>query len=283
MKKTLIIIAMLVSASSVGAQDPMRVMTFNIRYNNPGDSLDAWPNRVAKAISQIRFHQVHLLGVQEALYGQITDLDSGLTQYRHIGVGRDDGAQKGEFSAIYYDTNRLAVLESGTFWLSETTSVPGSKGWDAALPRIVTWGLFADKSNGKSFYAFNTHFDHIGKIARRESARLLLQRVHSMSGKKPAIVTGDFNSTPADEPIRILMDKSNPDHLINTADISAEPHYGPKGTFNAFGKSDPTDSPIDYIFITGGFKVSQHATLTQSWKGHFSSDHFPVFAVLQVQ
>lgn len=264
------------------AQAPLHVMTFNIRYDNPGDSLNAWPFRKDKAASQVLFHQTHLLGIQEALHSQVLDLQQGLPQFRYIGVGRTDGKQAGEYSAIFYDTTRLQPLTSGTFWLSLTPEVPGSKSWDAAITRIVTWARFRDKKANQEFFAFNTHFDHIGKEARRESARLLLERIHQMAGNQPVVLTGDFNAKPSDEPIQVLTNTTGLIHVQDTKALSRQPHYGPTGTFNGWGPKEVDNEPIDYIFIRNGVEVLQHATLSQTWQGRFSSDHFPVFAVLVI-
>ena len=258
---------------------PVHVMSFNIRFNNPGDSLDAWPYRVDKVSSQILFHEVQLIGVQEALKGQLDDLKKALKQFNYIGVGRDDGKEKGEYSAILYDTIRFRLLETKTFWLSQEPTVPGSKSWDAALPRIVTWARFKDQKTKKVFYFFNTHFDHMGKLARKESAQLLLQKVREIAGTKPVLVTGDFNSMPSDEPIQVLT-KNEEYRLTDAKSVSKAPHYGPTGTFNAFKQKEQGNEPIDYIFIRNGWKVLKHATLSQSWNGHFSSDHFPVMATV---
>lgn len=282
MKKVLFFALFFSGALALRGQDYLNVMTFNLRYNNPGDSSNAWPFRIDKAASQILFNEVHLLGVQEALHDQMEDLQQRLPQFRYVGVGRDDGKEKGEYSAIFFDTSRLRLLESQTFWLSTTPSVPGSKGWDAAIIRIVTWARFTDKYNGKTFYMFNTHFDHMGKIARRESAKLLLQRVTEIAGISPVIVTGDFNATPEDEPIRILLDPASPQRLINTLNISAMDHYGPTGTFNGFQSHELSDQPIDHIMIKNNVGVLKHATLSESWMGHFSSDHFPVLARIKI-
>lgn len=262
---------------SMEAQD-LHVMTFNLRFNNPGDGINAWPNRKLFASSQVAFHETDILGVQEALHGQILDLLEQLPGFAFTGVGRDDGREKGEYSAILYNTRSVKLLKSETFWLSETPTVPGSKSWDAAITRIVTWALFRDLKTKKEFYFFNTHFDHIGKIARRSSAELLLRKVSEIAGKTPAIITGDFNAHPDDEPIQVIMDKNNPLHFTDSKSVSMQPHYGPAGTFNAFQSKEQSDQPIDYIFLKGKFKVLQHATLSQTWEGRFSSDHFPVFA-----
>jgi endonuclease/exonuclease/phosphatase family metal-dependent hydrolase len=278
MKKLFIAISLMVSMS-VQSQE-LNVMTFNIRYNTRNDSLNAWPYRKDNAASQIRFHNVHILGVQEALHEQVMDLSQSLSQYNHVGVGRDDGKTKGEYSAIFYDTTRLKLLGSSTFWLSLTPEIPGSKSWDAAITRIVTWAKFTDVRTKRTFFVFNTHFDHIGKEARTESARLLKQKVKDIAGNNPVVITGDFNSKPSDDPIQIITESTDKDRFIDTKAVSLTPHYGPQGTFNAFTSKETDNEPIDFIFLKGKWKVLQHATLSQTWGGRFSSDHFPVFAKL---
>jgi endonuclease/exonuclease/phosphatase family metal-dependent hydrolase len=266
------------SIVSLKAQQPLNIMAFNIRYNNAGDSLNSWPYRKDIAAAQVTFFDVDILGVQEALYDQVLDLQQRLPNYKYEGVGRDDGKTKGEFSAVFYDTTRLKFLKGATFWLSQTPDAAGSKGWDAVLPRIVTWCEFEDKSNHKNLFAFNTHFDHIGKTARAESAKLLLKKVKEIAGNNPVVVTGDFNAGDEDEPIKIIVDKSNADYLTDSKFISLQPHYGPDGTFNAFKSKEVDNRAIDHIFIKNNFKVLKHATISESWNGRFSSDHFPVFA-----
>lgn len=274
------VFVMFLSLQLLYAQEPLRVMTFNIRLNTASDSLNAWPYRKDKVASQILFHKVDLLGVQEALHDQMMDLQQRLPNYKYVGGGRDDGKTKGEYSAIFYDTTRLQLLSNDMFWLSETSNVAGSKGWDAAITRIVTWAKFKDKRSKKIFYAFNTHFDHIGKIARRESAKLVLQKVKEIAGSTPAIITGDFNAEPTDEPIQVIVDKNNPLHLTDSKELSQTPHYGPTGTFTGFQNKERNDQPIDYIFLKGSWKVLTHATISQTWGGRFASDHFSVIAEL---
>ncbi|MGZ8544863.1 MAG: endonuclease/exonuclease/phosphatase family protein [Flavisolibacter sp.] len=279
MKTFFAFLVSLILSSGINAQE-LNVMSFNIRYNNPGDSLNAWPYRIDKVNSQISFHKAHLVGVQEALVGQLRDMIKGLPGFRYVGVGRADGKEKGEFSAIFYDTSRLQALESNTFWLAEKTDDPGKKGWDASFERVVTWARFKDQKTGKIFYHFNTHFDHMGKVARKESAKLLLRKISEIAGDVPAIITGDFNAQPHDEPIQVLVDSNNNEKLTDTRLVSETPHYGPSGTFNAFGPKEIHEQPIDYIFIKKGFRVLQHASISQTWEGRFSSDHFPVMVVL---
>jgi endonuclease/exonuclease/phosphatase family metal-dependent hydrolase len=281
MEKLLTFLVFLAFQFSLPAQE-VNVMTFNIRYNTSADDLDAWPYRKDKVASQILFHEVQLLGVQEALHNQIMDLKERLPKFKYTGVGRDDGKEKGEYSAIFYDTTRLQLLVSQTFWLSETPAVPGSKSWDADLTRIVTWAKFKDRKTKKIFFAFNTHFDHLGKAARRESAKIILSKVKEIAGDSPVVITGDFNAEPADEPIQIIRDKNNPLHLVDSKEISQTPHYGPTGTFNGFKSKERNDQPIDYVFTKGKWKVLKHATISESWEGRFASDHFAVLATLSL-
>lgn len=283
MKKYLLSkLLILMGLGVIQAQGDLNVMSFNIRLNVASDSLNAWPYRKDLAASQVLFHETHILGVQEALHDQMTDLAARLPRFKYIGVGRDDGKMKGEYSAIFYDTSRLQVLKSGTFWLSQSPEVPGSKSWDAAITRIVTWGKFRDRQTQKQFFVFNTHFDHIGKIARAESAKLILERVKAYSGNLPVILLGDFNSKPDDLPIQTITDPANKDRLYDTKALSQTPHYGPEGTFNGFGPRETDNKPIDFIFVRKGTRVLKHATLSQSWGGRFSSDHFPVWARLRL-
>ena len=275
--KSIIIIIGLLAGVNMQSQE-LNVMTFNIRYNTKNDSLNAWPYRKDNAASQVLFHNVHILGVQEALHEQMMDMGQSLSRFKFTGVGRDDGKTKGEYSAIFYDTTRLTLAESKTFWLSLTPEVPGSRGWDANITRIVTWARFRDTRTKKLFFVFNTHFDHIGQEARRESAKLLKRKVKEIAGNNPVIIMGDFNAKPSEEPIRVLV--NDPDKFTDSKALSVQPHYGPEGTFNGFGSKERDNEPIDHIFLKGKWKVLQHATLSQTWGGRFSSDHFPVFAKL---
>jgi len=280
MKRLTAVCITILMIRSISAQAPLNVMTFNIRYDNPADSLNGWEFRKEKVSSQILFHEADIIGVQEALSNQVLDLEKALVGYKYTGIGRDDGKTKGEYSAVFYNSKRLELLNSSTFWLSETPNIPGSKSWDAAITRIVSWAKFRDKITGKIFFHFNTHFDHVGKIARRESAKLILKAVDSLAGKTTAIVTGDFNAMPADEPIRVIISTGKPLILVDTKEVSVSKHFGPTGTFNAFGQKETGNEPIDYIFFNKNVTVLKHATLSQSWQGRFSSDHFPVWAKL---
>lgn len=267
---------------SPGSSDPvvavadstLRVMTFNIRYDNPGDGAHAWPHRKERVASVIRFHEADLVGLQEALKGQIDDLAALLPDYAWIGVGRDDGAAAGEFSPLFYRKDRFDLVEHATFWLSETPGVAGSQGWDAALPRVVTWGRFRDKATGTEFFLFNTHFDHRGARARTESARLLRAQIDALAGDAPVVVTGDFNAEPTTEAYRVMTAGLDDARLR-----SLTPPHGPDETFWGFTvETGEEGRRIDYIFVKPGVRVRRYGVLTDHWNGHFPSDHLPVLA-----
>lgn len=247
--------------------------TFNIRYANQNDVGNLWQDRLPHVANLIKFHQVELVGVQEALHHQLTDLSTQLG-YKFIGVGRDDGTEKGEFAAILYDSDSFEVLDHGTFWLSPTPEKP-SKGWDAALNRICTWGKFKDKSD-QVFYVFNIHYDHIGKQAREESSKLVMSMVEKINKENaPAILMGDFNVTPADAAYSTIT--SNPD-WSDTRLISEIPSYGPAGTFTGFDWEKMPDGIIDHIFVKGNIHVIRHGILTDNYGKKYPSDHFPILA-----
>jgi endonuclease/exonuclease/phosphatase family metal-dependent hydrolase len=253
----------------------LRVMTFNIRYNNPGDGVNAWPHRKEKVASMIRLHDADLIGVQEALKDMLDELDALLPAYTWLGVGRTDGKEAGEYSAILYRKSRFEVLDQGTFWLSETPAVPGSKSWDAAIERIATWAQFRDRTTGQVFYHFNTHYDHIGVQAREESSRLLKRRIAEIAGDTPVVLTGDFNVERSAAAYQVLV--GGAEALRDVHDHSALPHHGPTSTWNAFTAIEP-GRWIDFIFVRGPVAVGQHAVLSDTWDGLFPSDHLPVLA-----
>lgn len=262
------------------AQDDIRVMSFNIRFANPNDGVDYWPNRKELVASMIRFHEADIVGLQEALRTQLDDLVELMPDYGWYGLCRTDGSVNpvpdNEFSAILYRKSRFILLDSATFWLSENPEKPGSTGWDAALPRITSWVKFRDRASGKEFYHFNTHFDHRGELAREESARLLVERLGSKAAESPVILTGDFNCEPTHEPYRIITAKGS--GLADALFLSKMPHHGPLSTWSGFQFPGLPGRRIDYIFINDKVKVRKHAILSDSWSGRFPSDHLPVLA-----
>lgn len=267
---TALAIALVTPPSQAG--EPMRVATFNVRLNVASDGPNAWPHRRDWVLAMARHHDWDIIGTQEALPDQVADMER-LDGFTRVGVGRDDGAARGEHTAIFVRTARFEVLRSGTFWLSETPERP-SKGWDGrCCHRIATWVELRDRPAGDRFFVFNTHFDHEGVVARRESARLLLARWKALAGDLPTLVLGDFNSGPGSEPVRLLTAE-----LQDARSTSRTPPYGPAGTFQGFRIDAPLTEQdrIDHIFHTAGIEVLSWAALTDSMHGRFPSDHLPV-------
>ncbi|MGB9745950.1 MAG: endonuclease/exonuclease/phosphatase family protein [Bacteroidales bacterium] len=264
-----------VVSSCTHRQDEIRVMTFNIRLDTPVDSMNNWKYRRENAARMIRFYDADLLGTQEVLHNQLQDLLALLPEYGFTGVGRKDGKNEGEYSALFYRKSRFELLKTGNFWLSQTPEVPGSIGWDAACERMVTWGIFKDRETGKKFAAFNTHFDHKGKLARLNSALLLKERTGQIAGNLPVILTGDFNTTEGSEPIQALLEGGK----LKDTRRSAALVYGPEWTFHGFGKVPlPERERIDFIFVSSAIKVNVCASLAEVCDTIYLSDHNPVLA-----
>ena len=281
--RTLVSIAFaLLLFSSVNAQKSKRelvISSFNIRYNSPDDGINIWEQRKDWLTHSIRFYQADLIGTQEVTHTQLLDMQALLPNYAHVGIGRE-GATQGEYSAIFYKKERFEVLDSNTFWLSETPDVVASKGWDAALPRIVTWALFIDKHSGVRFYHFNTHFDHRGKQARIASAALLTQKIKEIAGTSPVLLTGDFNSSPKSEAIATLLSSGLKDPYIT---LDADQVYGPEYSANGWDATGRTsDSRIDYIFYSGGVQPLTLQILDGQRGDRYISDHFPVIAKVEL-
>lgn len=261
----------------------LNVMSFNIRYDNPQDSLNNWQYRKDIAARTIKNQNADVIGTQEVLVNQLNDLKSRLPEYNTIGVGREDGIEKGEYSAIFYKKDRFKEIESGYFWLSETPEVAGSKGWDGACERIATWAILEDISSKRQFFFINTHLDHVGKIARQEGVTLLLDRATSLGKGLPIVMTGDFNATPESDVIKHVTDTSNPNHLIHSKDIAIE-KSGTEWTFHGFGKVPMEHRDfIDYIFVSKDIKVFKHCVLPEKLDDKFISDHSVVVAQIEIK
>ncbi len=269
-----------VNAEAQAPKGSLRVMTFNIRYDEPRDGVNAWPNRKQKVADVIRFHKADLVGVQEALLTQLRDLEKLMPGFAWCGVGRTDGKESGEYSAILYNKSRFQLVQTDTFWLNDTGKV-GEKGWDAALPRIVTWAKFKDRVSGKTFVHFNTHFDHVGEKARAESSSLILKKAGEIHGKGPFIVTGDFNVTETSGAYKTIVAGTPAIKVVDTRYASINGHFGGDSTFNAFKELEPGRT-IDYIFVREGIKVFEHGTLSDRWNGLWASDHLPVLAEILI-
>jgi len=263
----------------------LRVMTWNVRYHNPRDGENAWPHRKDWIAQIIRREAPDVLGCQEVLADQLDDLKQRLPDYAVYGVGRDDGEQRGEFAPIFYDAERLELVEKSTFWLSPTPDEPGSTGWDARLPRIASWVRLRDKKTKTQFYAMNTHFDHRGDQARAESAALLLRKLREAFREHAVVLTGDFNATPASRPYNTLVgaidrNKNQQGRAFRDARVhAAETPTGPDSTWNGFESIVPKHR-IDYIFATDEVRVRSVRILDEQRDGKFPSDHLPVVAEL---
>jgi len=255
----------------------INIATYNLRLNVASDGPNAWPQRREAVKALIRFHEFDILGTQEGLPDQIDDL-AAMPGFAYVGVGRDDGKRAGEHSAIFYRKARFDVEAHGDFWLSQTPQKP-SKGWDAkCCNRIATWARFRDHVTDRRFYIFNVHFDHEGVEARRQSAGLMLQKIHDIAAGATVICTGDFNSTPETEQIRAMKTV-----LRDAREATAEPPYGPVGTFNDFKLDAPMLERIDYIFVDGHVAVKKYGVLSDSFGGRYPSDHHPVVARIAIQ
>ncbi len=284
----------------------MLVGTYNIRYKNQGDSVkgERWSKRCQVMCDQINFMSPDIFGAQEVLHTQLVDMLKGLDGYDYIGVGRDDGKTAGEYAAVFYKKDRLRLLDHGDFWLSETPDRPGL-GWDAACVRICTWGKFTGMTatNDEAFYFFNLHMDHVGVVARREAAKLIVSKVRDIAQGAPVIITGDFNVDQKDEIYSIFVQSG----LLKDSYQYARQRFAENGTFNAYDINIYTDSRIDHVFVSPEVQVESYGILTNSyWVPNDSSselrkaadapqeisfstytrrqpsDHYPVFVRLKL-
>jgi endonuclease/exonuclease/phosphatase family metal-dependent hydrolase len=268
--------------SSLSAQDiSINVLTYNIRFANPGDAPNTWKARKDNVLALIHQAKPDVFGLQEALKEQVTDVEISFPAFARIGVGRDDGKEAGEYSPLFYDTIKYNLLNSNTFWLSQTPGIAGSRGWDAACNRVVTWIRLKEKQSGKIFLVFCTHFDHMGEIARRNSAKFLLHAVDSLSGTDPAIIVGDFNADPVSEPYLLITDKSNPERLTDSRELCLKPK-GTEYTFTGFQVAGLPGGRIDYVFLKGISEVDTYLTNPANNGEYYPSDHLPVSVTLRI-
>ena len=280
MKKLIIFVSLLFLAMAYGkAEDKevLKIATFNLRMDTPSDGENAWFHRKDMVNDLIRFYGFDLFGTQEGFTHQLNDI-LRLSDYRFIGVGRDDGKDAGEHCAIFYRSDRFKVLDQGDFWLSEHPEKPG-RGWDGTCcNRICTWGKFEDLKNHKQFYFFNVHYEYEGDVARRESSNLMISRIKSIAGNQPVFLTGDFNAFPTEEPIRILNDSG---FLNDSYKITKEAPFGPVCTYHGYDSTIKTEERLDYIWVTDSIHIDKYGVLTNTLYGHTPSDHFPVMVVAE--
>ena len=258
------------------ASAPLTIMTFNIRYGTANDGPNRWELRRDHLIQVVKAHDPDVVGLQEALHFQIDEMLAAMPDYRIVGVGRTDGGQGGEYAAILYRASRLSVRRTETFWLSDTPEIVKSNTWGAALERICTWALFDDKQ-GRSFYTFNVHFDHISQPAREKSVGLLLTRIAARAPAAPVVVTGDFNTGESNPVTQAMLKGFRDTYRV------AHPKETDVGTANAFKFGNTKGEKIDYIFVEPSTEVLSAAIDRASADGRYPSDHFPVIAKIRLR
>lgn len=257
--KHLLLLVVLFTVSFLLNAQSINIATYNLRNDNSGDvkNGNGWQQRLPYICDLIEYHDFDIFGTQEGLHHQLENMKEALPSFDYIGVGRDDGKDKGEYSAIFYKKDKFELLDSGNFWLSENTENP-NLGWDAVCIRICSWGKFKDLVTGKDFYFFNLHTDHVGVKARREGAKLVLNKIKEIAGNTPTILTGDFNVDQRNESYALL----NNSELLKDSYVLSPIKYANNGTFNAFDPNLKTNSRIDHIFVTDSFDVSSYGILT---------------------
>jgi endonuclease/exonuclease/phosphatase family metal-dependent hydrolase len=263
---------MLAAAFTMRAQS-LKVMTYNIRLDHTVDGVNQWPKRSDKVYALIRKYDPDILGIQEALHHQLQDILKNIPEYTSVGVGRDDGKTKGEYSAILFKKDRFAVQQQNTFWLSETPDVAGSKSWDAAITRVATWASLRDLPTKKEFIIVNTHFDHIGTVAREKSAALIKEKIAAAHQQVPVIITGDFNSEPTEAPYKNMLN-GEALKLFNS-----RPATESQGTFCTFTVNAAPCKVIDYIFYTAELTPKNYQVITDHNGTYYPSDHLPVMCI----
>ena len=270
----LLLVTLVLNFGSAFAQECVKVMTYNIRYDNPKDDINAWPKRKERVAELIKGQNADVIGLQEALADQVAFMDNRLSGYGRIGVGRDDGSEKGEFTALYCNKARFQLRDNGTFWLSETPEIPGSRSWDAAITRICTYVELIDLKTKTSIWFFNTHFDHKGELAKEESAKLLIRKARELAGESAIVLLGDFNFRPDSQPYRIIAE--------GFLDAFKCRKDGPETTGLGFAVNGKEGGRIDHIFHSESMECSTYEILDDNDGKNYPSDHLPVVAELLI-
>ena len=275
MKKNLLTITLIMLTFITSAQE-LSLMTYNIRYATVNDGENRWEKRKEYVSEQLLFYAPDIFGIQEGLEQQVNYLDESLASYAFVGVGRDDGIEKGEYTAIFFNKKVIELLETNTYWLSEKPDTV-SVGWDAAMERIVTYGQFRNKSDRKITHVFNCHYDHVGEISREKSSDLILEliKIKGIEDERIALI-GDLNCLSDEEPIEILKTQ-----LEDSYEVSQSPPYGPVGTFNGFNSEKKATRRIDYILIKN-ITVKQYTNIDDRRKNNlWLSDHMPILIKIE--
>lgn len=258
------------------------VMTFNVRFDNPADGVNAWPNRISIVEAYMADVKPDIVGMQENLHHQNEDLLRIMPGYQYVGTGRDDGARGGEYSPLFFRSDRFELVDHGQFWLSETPDVPGSIGWEAVLPRVVSWAKLRIKDSGQEIFAFNTHFSHISDLARRKSMEFMSDQMKKIAGDLPVIVTGDFNITKGNVLYYDMLARFRSNNgLQNVELIAEEPVVNAKSSFNAF-RDGTRPRVIDFIFTDDHFQVLSYQIDEIKVGEVFISDHWPVWSRIRL-
>ncbi len=281
------LLAFILAAATLAAAAPLTVMSFNIRYGTANDGDNRWELRRELLFDVVREEGADIIGLQEALHFQIQEIVEAVPAYASVGVGRDDGKEKGEHSAILFRKERLRVLDSGTFWFSDTPEVPGSTSWGNRITRICTWTRFADERGG-SFYVYNVHLDHESQPSRERSVQLLAQRIRERAvPADPVVVTGDFNVGEDNGAIRWLLGEEaalagagTPGVELTDTLRAVHPDARSVGTFTNFRFGNIHGQKIDYVLTGPGFEAASARLVRTSRDGKYPSDHFPVVARL---
>ncbi len=281
----LIVIFLIVNSgcSHKSADNDIKVMTLNVRYDNPEDSIYSWPKRASQVCDFILNEKPDILSMQEVLWHQYQVLESILMDYSSVGAGCSDGAREGEMNPVFFRKEKFDMVRNITFWLSDYPEVAGSRGWGASLPRIVTWMELVNKNSHKHFFFFNTHFAHDSDSSRLMSSNILLKEVNKIADGFPFIISGDFNMPPTSTGYSILTgpDESVP-LLKDSYVITEKKPSGPVYTFNGFSDKAKT-ARVDYIFVRNGMRVLEYKTVIKKEHGVFISDHWPVEAVVSIE
>lgn len=265
------------SVSHAADEAALTLMSFNIRYGTANDGDDRWEHRDHLVERVIAGRAADVVGLQEALAFQIDEIVTAVDGYGVVGVGRDDGANRGEQAAILYRTDRFAVAESGTFWLSDTPGVVGSKSWGNGITRVCTWVRLIERSTGRGVYVFNAHLDHQSQPSRERSAELITERIKARAFDDPAVLMGDFNAGESNAAIRTVVAEGGAG-LVDSYRV-AHPDESTVGTFNGFRGTDDGDK-IDYVFVPADAKVIDAEIDRTNDDGRYPSDHFPVWATV---
>lgn len=268
--------------SHKSVKNDIKVMTLNVRYDNPEDSIFSWPKRASLVCDFILSEKPDIFGLQEVLWNQYQVLESILMDYSSVGAGRSDGAREGEMNPVFFRKEKFDMVRNITFWLSDSPEVAGSRGWGSSLPQIVTWMELVNKKNHKHFFFFNTHFALDSDSARLMSSKILLREVNKIADGFPFIISGDFNMPPTSSGYSILTGPNESVPLLKDSYVITEKRpSGPVYTFNGF--SDKTKSArVDYIFVRNGMRVLDYKTVIKKEHGIFISDHWPVEAVVSI-